>query len=370
MSLRRPLVLVLSLVGLAGLGGYAWYANRMAASPVEAAVGGVPSGSKAPAVPVAVEVQPVRTVSMPDDVTAVGTLVSNESVILRPEVAGRVAAIRFAEGETVSKGAVLVEFDAAVQRAEVQQARANLKLAESNHRRTEDLFARKFVSQSSRDTALSQLEVARAAVALAEARFERTRIRAPFGGVVGIRRVSVGDYIKEGETLINLEEIATLKVDFRLPEQYLGRIGVGQALEVTSDVLAGEAFSARVHAIDPLVDTQGRAVAMRAKLANEGARLRPGMFVRVRLILQERAAVKVVTEEAVVPAAGELRFVYRVEDEVAKRVDVVTGVRRDSLVEIVDGLAPGDLVVTAGQLKLRDGARVRVVASQTAEATR
>ncbi len=370
MSLRRPLVLLLSVVGLAALGGYAWYANRTPAGLVAAVAGAARSGTAAPAAPVAVEVQPVRTVSMPDDVTAVGTLVSNESVILRPEVAGRIATIRFAEGEPVSKGAVLVEFDAAVQRAEVQQARANLKLAESNHRRTEDLFARKFVSQSSRDTALSQLEVARAAVALAEARFERTRIRAPFDGVVGIRRVSVGDYIKEGEVLVNLEEIATLKVDFRLPEQYLGRIGVGQTLEVTSDVLAGETFSARVHAIDPLVDAQGRAVAMRAKLANAGARLRPGMFVRVRLILQERPAVKVVAEEAVVPAAGDVRFVYRIEDEVARRVDVVTGVRRGTLVEIVDGLAPGDLVVTAGQLKLRDGARVRVVSSMTAEAAR
>lgn len=370
MPLRRPLVLFLSVVGLAALGGYAWYANRMAAAVVPAIAGAVRPASATPAAPVAVEVEQVRTLSLADDVTAVGSLVSNESVILRPEVAGRIAAIRFAEGEAVARGEVLVEFDAAVQRAEVQQARANLRLAESNHRRTEDLFSRKFVSQSSRDTALSQLEVARAAVALAEARFERTRIRAPFGGVVGIRRVSVGDYIKEGEPLVNLEEIATLKVDFRLPEQYLGRIGVGQTLQVTSDVLTGETFSARVHAIDPLVDTQGRAVAMRAKLANAGGRLRPGMFVRVRLILQERAAVKMVAEEAVVPAAGDVRFVYRIEGEVARRVDVLTGVRRDSLVEIVDGLAAGDLVVTAGQLKLRDGARVRVMASKTAEATR
>ncbi|MDX9837259.1 MAG: efflux RND transporter periplasmic adaptor subunit [Azoarcus sp.] len=366
MVIRRPLLIALSVVGLLVLGAYAWQASRLPLVPAlvertPASPVAQPGAGKTGAAPVAVEVQPVRARSMADDVTAVGSLVSNESVVLRPEVAGRIAEIGFRDGAPVRKGEVLVAFDAAVQRAELQQAQASLSLAVANHRRAEDLFARKFVSQSGLDTAQSQLEAAKASVALAQARFERTRIRAPFDGIAGIRKVSVGDYIKDGEALVNVEDIATLKLDFRLPELYLGRLQVGQRLEVTSDVLPGERFDATLDAIDPLVDAQGRAVQLRARLANAGNRLRPGVFVRVRLILQSRPEVPVVPEEALVAAPGNIQFVYRVDEGRAKRVEVVTGARRGGMVELVEGPAVGDQVVTAGQLKLRDGAAVSIV---------
>ncbi len=357
MSSRRPLFIAVCIAGLAGLAGYAWYANQPRAG------GGVPqqaAGGTGQGAPVAIEVAVVETRTLADDVTAVGSLVSNESVVLRPEVSGRIEAIRFRDGETVRRGAVLVELDAAVQRAELQQARANLTLAESNFRRTEDLFGRKFVSQSSLDDARAKLEVARASLALAQAHLARMQIRAPFDGVVGIRSVSPGDFVKDGDALINLEDIATLKIDFRLPELYLDRVRPGQALELSSDVLPGARFSATVEAIDPLVDAQGRAVRMRASLANPEMRLRPGVFARVRLILAERAAVPVVPETALVPAPGNVQFVYRVEDGKVKRVDVRTGQRRDAMVEVIEGLEAGATVVTAGQLKLRDGAAVKV----------
>src|SRR5690606_5928773 len=129
----------------------------------------------------------------------------------------------------------------------------SLTLAESNFRRSQDLFARSFVSRSSLDNARSQLEVARAGLALAQARLERMQIRAPFSGVVGIRSVSPGDFVKDGEAMINLEDIATLKVDFRLPELYLDRVRPGQAVELSSDALPDETFAATVDAIDPRV---------------------------------------------------------------------------------------------------------------------
>lgn len=371
MPSSRHLVIVFSLGGLIGLGALAWYANHRptgaaapsAATPSAPAAGGTPAagGQAAPGGPVQVEVRAVEQRAMADDVTAVGSLVSNESVVLRPEVAGRISAIRFRDGAAVSKGDVLVELDAAVQRAELQQAQASLRLADANIRRTEDLFARKFVSQSSLDTARSQLEVARATTALAQARLERTQIRAPFAGVVGIRDVSPGHFVKDGDALVNLEDIATLKVDFRLPELYLGRIRAGQTLEVSSDVLPGERFPATVDAINPLVDAQGRAVVLRARLQNAQGRLRPGMFVRVRLILDQRADALLVPEEALVPAPGNVQFVYRVVDGKAQRTEVKTGMRRDAMVEIVAGLLPDALVVTAGQLKLRDGVPVQIV---------
>ena len=367
-SSRRPII-VLSLIGLAALAGYAWHVNRApapataqsAAAPATGAGGG--SGGGAQAAPIVVETHTVQTRALADDVSAVGSLVSNESVVLRPEVSGRIETIRFRDGETVRRGAVLVELDSAVERAELQQARASLTLAESNFRRTQDLFGRKFVSQSSLDDARAKLEVARAGLALAQARLARMQIRAPFDGVVGIRSVSPGDFVQDGDALINLEDIATLKLDFRLPELYLDRVRPGQALELSSDVLPGEVHSATVEAIDPLVDAQGRAVRLRASLVNPDMRLRPGVFARVRLILAERAEVPVVPEAALVPAPGNTQFVYRVEDGKVQRVSVTTGQRRDAMVEVVDGLAPGAVVVTAGQLKLRDGAAVKVAAS-------
>ena len=367
-SSRRPII-VLSLIGLAALAGYAWHVNRApapataqsAAAPATGAGGG--SGGGAQAAPIVVETHTVQTRALADDVSAVGSLVSNESVVLRPEVSGRIETIRFRDGETVRRGAVLVELDSAVERAELQQARANLTLAESNFRRTQDLFGRKFVSQSSLDDARAKLEVARAGLALAQARLARMQVRAPFDGVVGIRSVSPGDFVKDGDALINLEDIATLKLDFRLPELYLDRVRPGQALELSSDVLPGEVHSATVEAIDPLVDAQGRAVSLRASLVNPEMRLRPGVFARVRLILAERAEVPVVPEAALVPAPGNTQFVYRVEDGTVQRVNVTTGQRRDAMVEVVDGLAPGAVVVTAGQLKLRDGAAVKVAAT-------
>jgi membrane fusion protein (multidrug efflux system) len=253
---------------------------------------------------------------------------------------------------------VLVELDAAVQSAEARQARAELSLAEANANRVEDLFAQQFVSGSARDEAVSRLEVARASVALAQARLERTRICAPFDGIVGIRRVNVGDYVREGDALINIEDISILKLDFRLPERYLARLKPGQKLEVTSDVARGEIFPAEVEAIDPLVDADGRAVLLRARLANDEGRLRPGVFARVRLIVDRRDNVMLIPEAALIPAPGQTQYVFQVKGGVARQIGVRTGMRRAAEVEIVEGLTPDDLVVVAGQFKLRDGTPV------------
>lgn len=370
-SRRRIAVVSLALVGLCALGGVAWYAFRVSAAP-QPVVAGAP-GSAAPggasAKPgeagppsgfaVGVEAVKVETTTLQEEVTAVGTLKSNESVVVRPEIAGRIERIGFRDGEVVSKGDVLVALDAATQKADLQQAKANLALAEANFKRNEDLFDRKFISGRARDESAATLKVQEAAVALAEAKYQKTQIRAPFSGVVGIRNVSVGDYVKEGQDLINLEEIRTLKVDFRLPELTLAQLRQGQSVELATDARPGEMFSATLDAIDPLVDASGRSILLRARLANPEGKLRPGMFARVRLILGERRDVLTVPEEALVPR-GDDQLVYRVTEGKAQQVRVKTGLRRQAKVEIVEGLKAGDLVVTAGQLKLRDGAPVTV----------
>jgi|APEBP8051073352_1049397.scaffolds.fasta_scaffold06114_2 membrane fusion protein (multidrug efflux system) len=360
---NRLVLLAVVAAGLIGLGYFAYTSFRepggalLPAAPggagKPAAAGGPPGGFPTP-----VETARVLAAELAVEATAVGSLRSNESVILRPETPGRIASINFRDGVAVGKGALLIALDAATQSAELDQAKASLGLAQANHQRNQDLFARKFISRQALDNTQAGLKVQEAAVAVAQARFEKMHIRAPFSGIVGIRNVSVGDYVKEGQELVNLEDISTLKIDFRLPESYLTQLRPGQRLEVASDAIPGQLFPAVLDAINPLVEAGGRAISLRAHLPNAEGRLRPGLFVRVRLIFEQRNNVLLIPEQAVVPDS-KAPYVYRLVDGKAKRAPIKTGLRRDGQVEVIEGLSAGDEVVIAGQLKLRDGAAVR-----------
>ncbi|HQR19366.1 MAG TPA: efflux RND transporter periplasmic adaptor subunit [Burkholderiaceae bacterium] len=318
-------------------------------------------GKNGPAGPTPVEVVRLMPTVVKEDLQAVGSLRSNESVILRPEVSGRIAAIGFRDGQIVRKGQLLVALDATLNEAEVAQAQAEYDLALSNLRRSEDLASRKFISSSAQETATSNAQVAEARLKLAQARLSKMRIVAPFDGAVGIRSVSLGDYVKDGTDLVNIEDVRVLKVDFRLPERNFTQIHVGQAVEVVADALPGERWQGQIEAINPKVDANGRSLEIRARLDNTSGKLRPGMFVRVRVIVGERQNALMVPEESIVPQ-GEEFYVYRVVDGAARRVPVKIGVRRGAMVEVVQGLAAGDQVVTAGMRLSRDGQPVRVQA--------
>ena len=319
--------------------------------------------------PTPVEVVSLAPTVVKEDLQAVGSLRSNESVILRPEVSGRIAAIGFKDGQVVRKGQLLVGLDATLNEAEVAQAKAEYDLALSNLKRSEDLASRKFISSSAQETAASNAQVAEAKLKLAQARLSKMRIVAPFDGAVGIRNVSLGDYVKDGTDLVNVEDVRILKVDFRLPERNFSQIRVGQTIEVVADALPGERWQGRIEAINPKVDANGRSLEIRALLENTSGKLRPGMFVRVRVIVGERSNALLVPEEAIVPQGAEF-YVYKVVDGAARRVPVKIGVRRDAMVEIVDGLAAGDQVVTAGMRLSRDGQPVRVLAPGRADRSR
>jgi membrane fusion protein (multidrug efflux system) len=165
--------------------------------------------------------------------------------------------------------------------------------------------------------------------------------------------------VKEGADIVNLEAIDPLKVDFRVPEIYMRQVQVGQALEVALDALPGKTYEGKVFAINPLVDATGRSIVIRALVKNADTALRPGMFARVRLITRDQQDALVVPEQAIVPQ-GDEKFVFRIVDGKALRTRITVGQRRDGKAEIVSGLAAGDTVVSAGQLKLRDGVAVAV----------
>lgn len=313
-----------------------------------------PAGMQGGPPPPAVLVGQAQRGAVKDEIIAVGTLRSNESVVIRPEITGRVSEISFNEGEAVTKGALLVRLDDSVYQAELQQAQAQLALSKSNFERVSDLFKRGNAAARSRDEVLAQMRVAEANVALASALLDKTHIIAPFDGILGLRRLSPGDYVKPGDEIVNIENIDPVKVDFRIPEVHAAVLKVGQEISVALDPLPGKTFRGSVYAIDPLIDPNGRAVLLRARVENPESELRPGMFARVNLITAEREDAIMLPETAVFPM-GLKRFVYKVVDGKAARTEVDTGIRREGRVEIIKGITMDDQIVLEGHFKLQDG---------------
>jgi membrane fusion protein (multidrug efflux system) len=296
-----------------------------------------------------------------EEVEALGTLAANESVVIAPEIAGRVVRLGFKEGDGVREGQVLVELDAAILRTELDQAQAEVNLARDTFERARQLAQRGTGTQVALEQATAQLAASEARVATARARLEKATIVAPFEGVVGLRSVGVGDYVAIGQDLITLTDIDPIKVDFRVPETFLGRVRDGQPVHVAVDAIPGRTFEGRIYAIDPVVDVNGRAIRLRAQIANPDLALKPGLFARVTIVTSTREAALLVPEAAVLPD-GTGKAVYVVEDGKARLVKVTTGKREAGRVEVTRGLDPGMRVVTAGQMRLRDGAAVEVAA--------
>lgn len=346
---------LIALVILAALAAGAWYGWQAYNAPPEGGGGQQGGGFAIP-----VDAVAVRQADLLRTVQAVGTLVADEEVAIKPEISGIVTAIAFGEGQRVSEGAVLFSLDAQILEAELKQAKASLELSQANYDRAKALAARGSGTQRAEDEALAALLNDQAAVALAETRLAKTVISAPFEGVVGLRSVSIGDYVVEGEAMVTLSAIDQLKADFRIPELFLAEVHVGMELNITADALPGQTFQGAVYAIDPRVDVSGRALVIRARLDNPDGKLRPGLFARIDVVLERRPNALLVPESAIVPTKqGPTVFV--VKEGVAQIAAVQTGLRRKGDVEILSGLAVGDLVVTGGQLKLRPGVPVQVV---------
>jgi len=314
---------------------------------------------------ITVEAAPVTLTAVQRQIEAVGSLRSNESVIMRPEIPGRITEILFEEGHQVRKGAPLFRLDAAIARAQVDQAKASLVLSRANHERAEDLQRRGAGTQRARDEAVAKLQSDEGALALAQATLDKATLLAPFDGIIGLRRVSVGDYVTPGQDLVNFENLEALKVDFRVPEIYSLQLKVGQAVQIGLDAIPNSRYEGTVYAIDPAYDPNGRAIILRARLANRDGLLRSGMFARVTLVVDQRDQAIVVPETALVPV-GQDQFIYRVVDGKAVLTKVKVGQRRRGQVEIVDGLDREAVIVTEGTVKLRDGSAVRTVAPKGA----
>ncbi len=369
----KAIYTTVAIAGIALASGAAWWLQKPksqqdagGASPSAAAPGQGASAAGS-GKPVTVEAAKVELARLSDDTQAVGSLRSRRGVVLRPEVSGRITQLNFTDGQRVRKGQVLVQFDDQLPLAQVQQSQAELSIARANQKRNQELVAQNFISQRSLDESAANLQVAEAKLSLAKATAARLKIVAPFDGIAGIRLVNVGDYLKDGADIVNIEDIEAIFVDFRLPERFQNKVKRGQTAMLDIDALPGKAYAAQIQAIDPLIDANGRSIGIRGCIDNRQLQLRPGMFARVNTVFGVRENARVVPEEAIVPQGGR-QFVIKLLDgpneqtRVTKRVEVKVGLRSPGKVEILEGLEPGDTVVATGQQRVqKDGTVVSMV---------
>lgn len=344
MTQRKVLVAgAAALIIMAAFGAYRFMGHKDAAQSQAAGGMGVP-----------VEAAKAVAETLRIDITAVGSLVAHEGIILRPEIAGRITNIPFTEGQKVEKGQPLFTLDDSIYRAQLSQAEAQQALAERNSSRATSLLGRGAGTEQSRDQASADLRIANAAVELAKANLDKTHIVAPFAGTIGIRKVSIGDYVSPGQDLISLQALDPMKVDFGVPETTLASLTSGQKVQVSVSAYPGQVFEGQVSAIDPLVDPVTRSVSVRALIPNADGKLTPGLFASVTLVTAEKPDTVFIPAAAIWPVGNDA-FVFRITDGKANMVPVTIAQREADRVAIATGLAAGDQVVTSGQVKLTMG---------------
>ena len=292
---------------------------------------------------------------VPTYIEAVGTLKANESLTLRPEITGRIDKISFTEGKAVTKDTSLIHFDDAMYRAQVDEAKARVALSETEYRRVNKLFKNGATSETARDSALAQMRINEAQLEQAKVTLNKMTLRAPFNGIVGLRQFSPGDYITAGSDILEIVDINSMKLDFRIPEVYLPQVAQGQQVSISLPAFPGELFKGEVSAISPMISEQGRNILVRAILPNADKTLRPGLFAKVQLLVEQQEMI-VIPEQALIPQ-GNSFLVYVYKDEKVTPVPVQLGQRLKGSIAIT-GIEAGDVVITAGQLKLQPGSPI------------
>jgi membrane fusion protein (multidrug efflux system) len=314
------------------------------------------AGGRATGGPLSVVTTLPQREALGTEIEAVGTALANESVEVTAKVANRIEAIRFTEGQRVAKGSVLVQLDRAQAGAELAEAEANLAEARRQLRRGQDLELTQALSRAQLDQLQTAVTTGAARVAAARARLDDTVIRAPFAGRTGFRRVSVGGLVSAGAVITTLDDASIIKLEFTVPQSFIGELAPGLPVEARVDGLGERVFEGKVATLGSRVDPVTRSIAVRAELPNPDGALKPGLFMSVTLRGRTTPTL-VLPEEAIVPEEGR-NYVFVVTDGRAVRREVTTGARRPGRVAILAGLEDNDRVIVDGTFKARDGAPV------------
>jgi membrane fusion protein (multidrug efflux system) len=357
--------IITAAVAAVFLGGLAWFNFTFKPNMIKTIM-----SSQVPP-PATVTTEAARTEKWVEQLTAIGTLISSHGVDITSQVAGIVTEVNIESGTDAQKGAVLVQLDVAVELADLASAQATLAEAEVAFARQSDLIAKKVTSEASLDTARAKRDTAQAAVKKIEAVIAQKTIKAPLSGRVGIRKVERGQYVSPGMVLVTMQALDPMRVDFPMPEQAIGKLRVGQTIEVTVDAFAGDVFKGKIESLDARVAQDTRTLLIRGSLPNPKLKLLPGMFANVTVLVGEPRDVVTVPRTAVTyslygdsiyvvkptegaqPAEGERKLT-------ADRRFIKAGQAREDRVAVTSGIASGDEVVTTGQLKLNPGAAIRV----------
>lgn len=323
----------------------------------ETTTAGPASGSPGQGAPLPVNVVELRPERLENNLSITGTIIPNETVSLRPEIPGLVTRLAFKEGEFVKKGTPLVYLNDDELKAQYDRLSYTKKLFESQENRQKQLLEKEAISQEEYDIVLNQFNTNLADLRLVEAQLNKTVIRAPFDGVVGLRQISEGSVIGTADVIASIVNIDPIKIEFSIPERYANKVQLGSKIFFSNDA-GGADVEGTVYAFEPSIETGTRTLRIRAISPNKNRRFLPGMFVRIRYVLGVDEDALMVPSEAIIPElSGYKVFVVNDESKVEER-QVTIGTRTDRFVQIVDGVKNGDLVLTTGVLQVRGGTPV------------
>jgi len=307
--------------------------------------------------PVAVDVKIIHPVLFNEEIQSTGTILANEEVTLKAEVAGRITKLHIREGGKVNKGDLLVKINDAELRAQLSKVASGLKLAEQRLERNKKLLAIEGISREEYDVLETEVESLKAEKDVILAQIDKTEIRAPFHGILGLKQVSEGAYVTGLQDIITLQQLEPLKLEFSIPENYLGRVKTGDTVTYR---LSGQnvSYQSTVYAIEPVVNAGSRSITIRAYCLNASSHVLPGAFAHVTMRLSSSHSLLVPTQAIVPVLKG--KQLYLVKSGKADTVSVRTGVRNDTSIQILSGLNAGDTVIITGLLQLRPGSDIKL----------
>ena len=317
---------------------------------------GQSAGPAGPPPPLAVSAHVAAHQILDNEVYATGTLIANDMVAIRPEVAGKLIYLNIPEGQTVAKGQLIAKVNDADLKAQVRKLQVQMEVAQSKEERAKKLLAVNGLSIEEYEDALNNLNVLKAEVEYLQTLIDKTEIRAPFSGRLGFKLISDGSYVSPNDVLTNLHQVNPIKLEFSIPERYAPEIRTGNTVDFKVDGFSQE-FKATVYAIEPAIDVNSRSVVLRAKADNGANLLKPGAFARIELITSRTDKAIMVPTQAVIPILKGQQVLTAVNGEVVPK-KVLLGVRNDKNVQIIDGIQAGDTIITTGLMSLRQGSKV------------
>ncbi len=301
----------------------------------------------------------VKTSTVFDKIEIPGNIVANETTEVHPEVSGRITGIYFREGAYVNRGAMLVKLNDADLQAQRRKLQVQLQVARQNETRSAELMKIQGISRQDYEASLLQVTNVNADLAIINTQIEKTNVRAPFSGKVGFRMVSLGAYVSPATTITTISQTSQMKIDFTVPERYINKVRLGQFVNFKVEGNSGRNYSAKVIATEPNITAETRTLSVRAQVQGDQGGLTPGNFAKVILDFEPDPNAIMIPTQAVIPQArGKKVYVY--QDGVAKFVDVTTGIRDSSNVQILTGLNPGDTILLTGLLSIRPEAKVKL----------